>query len=238
MTHGHSIDKRRYSNKQPRENSGPAQFFRPLSPFAPSESSEDEQLPDWARPSGVQRRPRESTTYNFDWISSSDPERPTSSAEHTHRDLQQSPPRHSPPAPEGKLANSEPARSDGPDDDTDIKTSLTAETIAEHDHGDMMHKDDPLALAIEHISASTPEQTLKTARALTQDGNMEAALGHYLYLVKSDQKLKQVVADLEAQRANPHVTQTPLMLQTLADAYTKTRKLSKALPLYRQALGR
>jgi hypothetical protein len=32
--------------------------------------------------------------------------------------------------------------------------------------------------------------------------------------------------------------QTPLMLQTLADAYTKTGKLAKALPLYRQALGR
>ena len=119
-----------------------------------------------------------------------------------------------------------------------MNTSLTAETIAEYDPTEAVKNDDPLPATIEQITASTPEQTLKTARSLSQDGQMQAALGHYLYLVKSDQKLKQVVADLEAQRANPHIEQTPLMLQTLADAYTKTGKLAKALPLYRKALGR
>ena len=101
-----------------------------------------------------------------------------------------------------------------------------------------MQKDNLLPPTIEQITESTPEKTLKIARSLSQEGNLQAALGHYLYLVKSDQKLEEVVADLESQRANPHTKQTPLMLQTLADAYTKTGKLEKALPLYRQALGR
>ena len=119
-----------------------------------------------------------------------------------------------------------------------MNTSLTAETIGEYDPTDAVKNDDPLPHSIEQITARSPEQTLKTARALSQDGQIQAALGHYLYLVKSDHKLKQVVEDLEAQRANPHIEQTPLMLQTLADAYTKTGKLAKALPLYRKALGR
>jgi uncharacterized protein YdbL (DUF1318 family) len=118
------------------------------------------------------------------------------------------------------------------------KTDHHATVAADSGQAAAAKKDDSLPPAVEHITASTPEQTLKTARALSQDGKMQAALGHYLQLVKTDQKLKQVVADLEAQRANPHMVQTPLMLQTLADAYTKTGKLAKALPLYRQALGR
>ncbi|MDP7545106.1 MAG: hypothetical protein QGG31_04970, partial [Anaerolineales bacterium] len=148
-----------------------------------------------------------------------------------------SPPSQSPPAEERPPATNEPVRSDSPDE-ADTNTSLAAENIHKSGSTDAMKKCNPLPPAIEHITASTPEETLKTERALSQDGKMQAALGHYLQLVKTDQKLKQVVADLEAQRANPHMVQTPLMLQTLADAYTKTGKLAKALPLYRQALGR
>lgn len=232
MTSSYSIDKRPNTNRQWRGNSGPPQVFRPLSPFAASESGEEDKLPDWARRSRVQLRPKDRATYNFDWISSPDPERSNLSAARTHGK-----PQKSSPSPEIKMVPGEPTRSDNAND-TYTETSISTETIAEDGDADLMKNEDPLAPAIQHITESTPGNTLKIARSLAQDGKMQEALGHYLCLVKLDQKLKHVIADLEAHRANPHMKQTPLMLQALADAYTKTGKLSKAMPLYRQALGR
>ena len=71
-----------------------------------------------------------------------------------------------------------------------------------------------------------------------RDGNLDEAMGNYMSLVKSAKKLKQVVDDLEKLVSDPHMKQNPAMIQTLADAYTKTGKFAKALPLYRKALGR
>ena len=232
MTSGSNIDKRPHSNKPLRGNSGAEQLFRPVSPFAPSKSSDGEQLPDWARPPGVQQGPRESSGYNFDWLSNPDIERSTSSETRIHPEHKQSP-----PDPERQPATSETTRSDF-SNEAEGKNSLKVDTIAENEPTSAEKKGGQFPATVNPINASTPVQTLKAARALSQDGKMQAALGHYLYLVKSDQKLKEVVADLEAQRANPHISQTPLMLQTLADAYTKTGNLAKALPLYRKALGR
>ena len=73
---------------------------------------------------------------------------------------------------------------------------------------------------------------------MARDGNLDEAMGNYISLVKSAEKLKQVVDDLEKLIANSHVKQNPAMIQTLADAYTKTGEFAKALPLYRKALGR
>ncbi len=166
-------------------------------------------------------------------ISDPAPARVSPGATRPNIEPEQPPQSQSPPVAESPLSTAQPAREDSSD-----KTDPCATLTADSGQADAAKKDDSLPPAIEHITASTPEQTLKTARTLSQDGKMQAALGHYLQLVKTDQKLKQVVRDLEAQRANPHIVQTPLMLQTLADAYTKTGKLAKALPLYRQALGR
>lgn len=237
MNLGSRIYKGPRTNKPLRRKSGDAQFFRPLSPFAPSESGEEEQLPDWARPPRVQRPPREGATYNFGWLTNPVSEPTNSSVPSTHQEPEQSPQSPSPPSTKAPPVTSGHTRSYSPHQ-VDSSASSSAETIAETGSTDAMKKYDQIPPAIEHITDSTPEKTLKTARTLSQDGKLQAALGHYLYLVKSDQKLKDVVADLEAQRANPHIEQTPLMLQTLADAYTKTGKIAKALPLYRKALGR
>ena len=234
MKPGYGTDKRPPQRKPRRGKSRAAQFFRPLSPFAPSESGDnDRQLPDWVRSPASRRLPQASGEYNFDWLSDPAPARVTPAATRPKTESEQPPQSQSPAVAEGPLSAVQPTREDS-SDKTDPRAALTAE----YGQTDAAKKDDSLPPAIEHITASTPEQTLKTARTLSQDGKMQAALGHYLQLVKTDQKLKQVVADLEAQRANPHIVQTPLMLQTLADAYTKTGKLAKALPLYRQALGR
>ena len=237
MTSGSNIDKRPHSNQPLRGNSGAEQLFRPVSPFAPSGSSDGEQLPDWARPPGVQQRPRENSGYNFDWLSNPDTERSTSSETRTHPEPKQSPLPQSPPDPEKQAETSETTRSDF-SNEAESKNRLKVDTIAENEPTSAKKKGGGFPATVNPINASTPDQTLKAARALSQDGKMQAALGHYLYLVKSDQKLKEVVEDLEAQRANPHISQTPLMLQTLADAYTKTGNLATALPLYRKALGR
>ncbi len=236
MTPGSSVNKLSDRKKPSPGQSGAAQFFRPLSPFAPAERGEDEQLPDWVRTPGVQRRPVDNPTYNFDWLSNPDTERTTSSATRTNRHPQYSPSPH-PPAAERPSASREPTHSDS-FGKVDSNTGIIAETVSKSGSINAMQKDNLLPPTIEQITESTPEKTLKIARSLSQEGNLQAALGHYLYLVKSDQKLEEVVADLESQRANPHTKQTPLMLQTLADAYTKTGELEKALPLYRQALGR
>ena len=57
-------------------------------------------------------------------------------------------------------------------------------------------------------------------------------------LVKSSEKLNQVVDDLEKVISDPHINNTATILQTLADAYTKSGNFEKALPLYHKALGR
>ncbi|HJO33415.1 MAG TPA: hypothetical protein QGI62_04695 [Anaerolineales bacterium] len=233
MKLGPGTDKHPLQRKPRRGKSRAAQFFRPLAPFAPSESDDDQQLPDWVRSPGSPRRSQANSEYNFDWLSEPAPARVSPATARANADPEQPPQSQSPPLAESPLSAVQPTREDS-SDKTDPRAALTAE----YGQTDAAKKDDSLPPAIEHITASTPEQTLKTARTLSQDGKMQAALGHYLQLVKTDQKLKQVVADLEAQRANPHIVQTPLMLQTLADAYTKTGKLAKALPLYRQALGR
>ncbi|MDP6793170.1 MAG: hypothetical protein QF660_03860 [Anaerolineales bacterium] len=225
MTSGSNIDKHPHSNKPLRGNSDAEQLFRPVSPFAPSEGSDGEQLPDWARPLGDQQQLQESSRYNFDWLSNPDVERSTSSETPTHPEHMQSLMPQSEPDHKRQQASSETSRSDF------SNRAEVEPASAEKDAKTFPAKVNP-------ISASTPDQTLKTARALSQDGKFQAALGHYLYLVKSDQKLKEVVVDLEAHLANPHISQTPLMLQTLADAYTKSGNLAKALPLYRKALGR
>ena len=237
MTSGSNVDKHPHSNKPLRGNSDAEKLFRPVSPFGPSEGSDGEELPDWARPLGVQQQPRESSGYNFDWLSNPDVERSTSSEttthpEHTQPLLPQSQPDH-----ERQQPSSETSRSDF-SNGVESKSRQKTDTIAENKPASAEKKGEAFLAKVNPINASTPDQTLKAARALSQDGKFQAALGHYLYLVKSDQKLKDVVADLEAQLANPHISQTPLMLQTLADAYTKSGNLAKALPLYRKALGR
>lgn len=237
MTLGSRIYKDPSTNKPLRRKSGDALLFRPLSPFSPSESGEEEQLPDWALRPRVQRSPREGATYNFNWLATRVSDPATSSARSTHQEPDKSPQAPSPPSAKAPSVTNGDAPSYSPHN-VDSITSSSSETITETGSTDSISNHDQLPPAIEHITNSTPQQTLKTARALTQDGKMQAALGHYLYLVKSDQKLDDVVADLEAQRDNPNIEQTPLMLQTLADAYTKTGQLAKALPLYRKALGR
>ena len=219
------------------QKTGIGRFFRPRSPFDAKKNEGDEKLPDWARQRVTQQGSHRNTTYNFDWLSNSPTKSSNSSGPNTrpHPDVYeppQTPPVSSHP-PETIRASQQHVPETFEED-----PNLVREKAIDVRYSNDSNTDDQLPPEIQDITTSTAEHTLETARALSKDGKLQAALGHYLFLVKSDKKLKHVIADLEAERDNPHTKQTPLMLQTLADAYMKTGDLAQALPLYRQALGR
>ena len=227
------------SNRKPStpKKTGIGRFFSPRSPFDATKNEGEENLPDWARHRVRQQTLHQSTTYNFDWLSNSPAKSSNSSGPNTrpHPDVYkppQTPPVSSHP-PESIRASQQHVPETFEED-----PNLVREKAIDIRYSNDSNTDDQLPPEIQDITTSTAEQTLETARALAKDGKLQGALGHYLFLVKSDKKLKHVIADLEAERGNPHTKQTPLMLQTLADAYMKTGDLAQALPLYRQALGR
>lgn len=234
-----SDSRKELSNRKPStpKRTGIGRFFRPRSPFDAAKSEGEEKLPDWARRRVRQQGLHQSTTYNFDWLSKSPPKNSNSSAPNTRPNSPIYKPPQTPPVSSHPPKTMRSAQQHVPEKFED-NSNLVGGKGTDFGYSNDSNTDDQLPPEIQDITTSTAEQTLETARALSKDGKLQAALGHYLFLVKSDKKLKHVIADLEAERDNPHTKQTPLMLQTLADAYMKTGDLAQALPLYRQALGR
>jgi tetratricopeptide (TPR) repeat protein len=75
---------------------------------------------------------------------------------------------------------------------------------------------------------------LALARALWQAGEAEEAMEHYEELVGSQDKMDDVLVDLERYyEARPSV---PSLLRTLGDAYMKEGDLDKALAFYNRAM--
>ena len=79
-----------------------------------------------------------------------------------------------------------------------------------------------------------PEDVLKNARTHLNAFNFGDAIEEYAELIKTNESLSYVIADLEkATQENPN---TPELMQTLGDAYAKDGQLQRSLDVYRQAL--
>ena len=204
--------------------------FRPISPFSPEDTTEKQHLlPSWILPEGQRSKNKGPYKYNFAWLKNSktihNKSNETSVISDTIDNRQALKPTNN---NQYNISPNENSRQS--DNEPDKPRQAFASRAGISDSATTSSR-----LIVESGSAT---ERLRNARNMARDGNLDEAMGNYISLVKSAEKLKQVVDDLEKLIADSHVKQNPAMIQTLADAYTKTGKFAKALPLYRKALGR
>jgi len=213
-----------------RDVKGGNTVFRPISPFSPEDTAEKQHLlPSWILPEGQRSKSPGPNKYDFEWLKNSktihNKSNETSVISDAIDNRQAIEPTNS---NQYNISADEKSRQADNEPDKPKQTfSSRADTSDSGTTGS--------GLIVESGSAT---EILSNARNMARDGNLDEAMGNYISLVKSAEKLKQVVDDLEKLIANSHVKQNPAMIQTLADAYTKTGEFAKALPLYRKALGR
>ena len=204
--------------------------FSPLSPFSTNKSDETEySLPDWILVEDEHIKNQAPNIYDFDWLQDNNVTQnnlPVIAGTSNTADN-----------PEA-LPSLNKLQHDDSDSNKSQKESNKYNEVKDILTNNESDPDYETIVKSTFVEVGNPTEILKNARNMSRDGNLDEAIGNYMSLVKSSKKLKQVVADLEKLVANPHMKETPAMLQTLADAYTKTGKFAKALPLYRKALGR
>ena len=204
--------------------------FSPLSPFSIKDSNETEYLlPDWMLVEEEHSKSQTPNKYDFDWLQDNN------ITQNGPQAISDTP--NTVDYPE-TLPSANKRQHDVSDGEKSQRESNNFNEVKQTFTNNQSKSDYTHTVAGKLVEVGNPTEILKNARNMSREGNLDEAIGNYMSLVKSAKKLKQVVDDLEKLIANPHVKQTPAMLQTLADAYTKTGKLAKALPLYRKALGR
>ena len=218
------------NNTSSPENKSENTVFSPLSPFSTKNSNETEySLPDWILLEEQHTERQVPNIYNFDWLQDKD-------TIHNNSPVIEGTVKTS-DYPEALLSAHK--RQQDSADSTKAQQEnnhLNAvNNIPTNDGGDAGYATTVKDVFVE---VGTSTEILTKARNMSRNGNLDESIGNYMSLVKSAKKLTQVVDDLEKLIANPHLKETPAMLQTLADAYTKTGEFAKALPLYRKALGR
>jgi tetratricopeptide (TPR) repeat protein len=225
------LDRKESTNNtsSPESKSGNT-VFSPLSPFSTKNSNKTEySLPDWILLEEQHTERQVPNIYNFDWLQDKDT---------IHNNS---------PVIEGTVKTEDypEALLSAHKRQQDNADSTKAQQ--ENNHHNAVNNiptndgdDSGYATTVKDVfvEVGTSTEILTKARSMSRNGNLDESIGNYMSLVKSAKKLKQVVDDLEKLIANPHLKETPAMLQTLADAYTKTGEFAKALPLYRKALGR
>ncbi|HAJ06586.1 MAG TPA: hypothetical protein DCL76_08535 [Chloroflexi bacterium] len=190
--------------------------FEPLSPFsANNKNKQTTHLPKWIinNSDNNSKHENHSTNYNFKWLDEHKNKPASNNKNYSPKSLKynDSLSKSTQPSTENlKLTHTK----------TNQETSNTSRTN------------------IANITTSNPKDILKNARNSLNNNQIDTALGHYMNLVKSSEKLNQVIDDLEKVVSDPHINNTATILQTLADAYTKSGNFEKALPLYHKALGR
>jgi hypothetical protein len=218
-----------------RDVKGGNTVFRPLSPFSPEDTAEQQRLlPSWILPEGHRSKNKGPYQYNFAWLKNSktiqNKSNETSVISDNRDNRQALKPTNNNRYNISANVISTNEKSRQSDNEPDKPGQAFVSRAGTSDSATTAS-----SLIVESGSAT---ERLRNARNMARDGNLDEAMGNYISLVKSAEKLKQVVGDLEKLIANSHVKQNPAMIQTLADAYTKTGKFAKALPLYRKALGR
>ena len=204
--------------------------FRPLSPFSAKDANEKQHLlPGWILPEGQHSKSPGPNKYDFEWLKNSKTIHNKSNETSVISDAIDNRPTIEPTNQnQYNISSDEKSRKADKEPDKPKQTfSSRADT-----------PDSATTRSSLIVESGNATEILRNARTMTRDGNLDEAMGNYISLVKSAEKLKQVVDDLEKLIANSHVKQNPAMIQTLADAYTKTGEFAKALPLYRKALGR
>ena len=204
--------------------------FRPLSPFSAKDANEKQHLlPGWILPEGQRSKSPGPNKYDFEWLKNSKTIHNKSNETSVISDTIDN--RQALKTTNNNQYNISPnENSRQSDNEPDKPRQAFASRAGISDSATTAS-----SLIVKPGSAT---EILRNARDMARDGNLDEAMGNYISLVKSAEKLKQVVDDLEKLIADSHVKQNPAMIQTLADAYTKTGKFAKALPLYRKALGR
>ena len=212
-----NLDRKETSNNtSPPNIKSDDSIFRPLSPFSAKDIHERHySLPGWILPGRQHGKSQDPSKYNFEWLKNS-----KTTNEKPHENL----------AISNSIDNRKELQSTN---DTQHKSKQTFSSSVVTSGSTSAGA----SIITESGSASAIE-ILRNARTMAREGNLDEAMGNYISLVKSSEKLKQVVDDLEKLVSNPRIKQSPAMIQALADAYTKTGKFAKALPLYRKALGR
>jgi tetratricopeptide (TPR) repeat protein len=204
--------------------------FSPLSPFSINNSNKTEySLPDWILLEEQYIERQVPKIYNFDWLQDKDithNNSPTIEGTANTSDY-----------PEA-LLSAHKRQQDNADSTKAQQENNNPNTVNDIPANHESDSDYATNVKDAFVEVGTSTEILTKARKMSRDGNLDESIGNYMSLVKSAKKLKQVVDDLEKLVANPHLKETPAMLQTLADAYTKTGEFAKALPLYRKALGR
>ena len=204
--------------------------FRPISPFSPEDTAEKQHLlPSWILPEGHRSKNKGPYKYNFEWLKNSKTIQNKSNETSFISD------------------NTDNRRALKPTNNNRYNISVNEKSRQSDNEPDKPKQtfssrkgtpDSATTASSLIVDSGSATEILRNARNMARDGNLDEAIGNYISLVKSAEKLKQVVDDLEKLIANSHVKQNPAMIQTLADAYTKTGEFAKALPLYRKALGR
>ncbi|MBS60394.1 MAG: hypothetical protein CL606_03680 [Anaerolineaceae bacterium] len=204
--------------------------FRPLSPFSAKEAHKKQHLlPGWILPEGQSSKSPGPNNYDFEWLKNSktihNKSNETSVIANAIDNSQAIKPTNNNQYNISSNDKSQQAAND-PDQPNQTHSSSVGTSDSANTGSNKI------------VDSGSATEILRNARSMSRDGNLDEAMGNYISLVKSAKKLKQVVDDLEKLVSDPHIEQKPAMIQTLADAYTKTGKFAKALPLYRKALGR
>lgn len=204
--------------------------FRPLSPFYAKDANKKQHLlPDWILPDGQRSKIPGPNKYDFEWLKNSktihNKSNETSVIVDAIDNRQAIKPTNN---NQYNISSDEKSQQAANEPDKPKQTLSTSGGTS----------DSANTGSSKIVDSGSATEILRNARTMFRDGNLDEAMGNYMSLVKSAKKLKQVVDDLEKLVSDPHMKQNPAMIQTLADAYTKTGKFAKALPLYRKALGR
>ena len=204
--------------------------FRPLSPFSAKDANKKQHLlPGWISPEGQRSKSPGPNKYNFEWLKNSktihNKSNETSVIVDAIDNRQAIKPTNN---NQYNISSDEKSQQAANEPDKPKQTLSTSGGTS----------DSANTVSSKIVDSGSATEILRNARTMSRDGNLDEAMGNYMSLVKSAKKLKQVVDDLEKLVSDPHMKQNPAMIQTLADAYTKTGKFAKALPLYRKALGR
>ena len=204
--------------QKPKPDSGPDPVFEPKPPFIVG----DEDLPQWSRQTGPSL-PETSPEY----LSDTDSMQSTKFSESTHKtDTLTS-------RLEKRASNYIEAERDAASVSTGASAGdyVGASTSSER----VQSTSEAMTGATEmRLSDETTADLLSAARHLIRNGKIEAALGRYVRLTRSSAVLQDVISDLEDIRREQDQS-SPMLLQTLGDAYMKNNRIEKALELYRQA---
>ena len=205
-------------DQKTKPDSGPDPVFEPKSPFIVG----DEDLPQWSRQTGPSL-PETSPEYLSDSMQS------TKFSESTHKTDTLTSRR------EKRASNDIEAERDAVSVSTGASASAGDYVGASTSSERVQSTSEAMTGTTEmRLSDETTDDLLSAARHLIRNGKIEVALGRYVRLTRSSAVLEDVISDLEDIRREQDQS-SPMLLQTLGDAYMKNNRIEKALELYRQA---